>query len=160
MKHLYDEWTSVWCFCPMDPWCPMDPLCPLDPLNTIGHVHWIHSTSCPMDPMDIMFNGHDVQWTRKCPLDMSIGSIGHLNSINHKWSKNSGLKLSQIKTHCVMFTNRRNWSFRKTLKVNGAKIQVQKSKKFRGITYSELKTFVEWAYWKRVQEIQKHLDVM
>ena len=51
-----------------------------------------------------------------------------LNSIN-QWFKHSGLKLSQLKTHCVMFTIRRNWSFSKPLKVDGAEIEVQN---FRG----------------------------
>ena len=49
-------------------------------------------------------------------------------SIN-QWCKHSGLKLSQLKTHCIMFTNRRNWSFSKPLKVDGAEIEVQKSTK-------------------------------
>ena len=56
-----------------------------------------------------------------------------LNSIN-QWCKRSGLTLSQLKTHCVMFTNRRNWSFSKPLKVDGTEIEVQKSTKFLGLT--------------------------
>ena len=39
-----------------------------------------------------------------------------------------------IKTHCVMFTNRGNWSFSKHIEVDGAEIEVQKSTKFVGIT--------------------------
>ena len=40
-----------------------------------------------------------------------------LNSIN-AWCKKSGLKLSHLKSHCVMFTNRRSWSFDRPLKVD------------------------------------------
>jgi ribonuclease HI len=56
-----------------------------------------------------------------------------LNSIN-AWCKRSGLKLSHLKSHCVMFTNRRNWSFDRPLKVDGAEIDVLGSTKFLGIT--------------------------
>ena len=56
-----------------------------------------------------------------------------LNSIN-QWCKANGLQLSQLKTHCVMFTNRRNWAFSKPLKVDGAEIEVRTSTKFLGIT--------------------------
>ena len=56
-----------------------------------------------------------------------------LNSIN-QWCKKSGLKLSQLKTHCVMFTNRRDWSFSRPLKVDGAVVEVTNSTKFLGIT--------------------------
>ncbi|KAL5249176.1 hypothetical protein ACHWQZ_G000615 [Mnemiopsis leidyi] len=55
-----------------------------------------------------------------------------LNSIN-AWCKRSGLKLSHLKSHCVMFTNRRNWSFDRPLKVDGAEIDVLGSTKFLGI---------------------------
>ena len=65
-----------------------------------------------------------------------------LNSIN-QWCKHSGLKLSQLKTHCVMFTNRRNWSFSKPLKVDGAEIEVQKSTKFLGITLDSKLSWTE-----------------
>ena len=43
------------------------------------------------------------------------------------------LKLSHLKTHCVMFTKRRNWSFSRPLKVDGIEIEVQKTTKFLGI---------------------------
>ena len=56
-----------------------------------------------------------------------------LNSIN-QWCKTHGLKLSQLKTHVVMFTNRRNWSLSKPLKVDGTEIEVRSSTKFLGIT--------------------------
>ena len=56
----------------------------------------------------------------------------NLNNIN-LWCKKSGLKLSHLKTHCVMFTKRRNWSFSRPLKVDDIKIEVQKSRKFSGI---------------------------
>jgi len=56
-----------------------------------------------------------------------------LNSIN-QWCKASRLKLSQLKTHCVMFTNRRNWSFSCPLKVDGTVIELQNSTKFLGLT--------------------------
>ena len=55
-----------------------------------------------------------------------------LNNIN-LWCRKSGLKLSHLKTHCVMFTKRRNWSFSRPLKVDGIEIEVQKSTKFLGI---------------------------
>ena len=55
-----------------------------------------------------------------------------LNSINLRCRK-SGLKLSHLKTHCVMFTKRRNWSFSRPLKVDGIEIEVQKSTKFLGV---------------------------
>ena len=55
-----------------------------------------------------------------------------LNSIN-LWCRKSGLKLSHLKTHCVMFTKRRNWSFSRPLKVDGIEIEVQKSTKFLGV---------------------------
>ena len=56
-----------------------------------------------------------------------------LNSIN-QWCKQCGLKLSQLKTHCVMFTNRRNWSFSMPLKVDGNEIEMKQSTKFLGLT--------------------------
>ncbi|KAL5270074.1 hypothetical protein ACHWQZ_G003533 [Mnemiopsis leidyi] len=56
-----------------------------------------------------------------------------LNSIN-AWCKKSGLKLSHLKSHCVMFTNRRSWSFDRPLKVDGAEINVLNSTKFLGLT--------------------------
>ena len=56
-----------------------------------------------------------------------------LNSIN-AWCKKSGLKLSHLKSHCVMFTNRRSWSFDRPLKVDGAEISVLNSTKFLGLT--------------------------
>ena len=46
-----------------------------------------------------------------------------LNNIN-LWCRKSGLKLSHLKTHCVMFTKRRNWSFSRPLKVDGIEIEV------------------------------------
>ena len=55
-----------------------------------------------------------------------------LNNIN-LWCRNSGLKLSHLKTQCVMFTKRRNWSFSRPLKVDGIEIEMQKSTKFLGI---------------------------
>ena len=55
-----------------------------------------------------------------------------LNNTN-LWCKKSGLKLSHLKTHCVMFTKRRNWSFSRPHKVDGIEIEVQKSTKFLGI---------------------------
>ena len=54
-------------------------------------------------------------------------------SIN-QWCTMDGLKLSRLKTHCVMFNNRRNWSFSRPLKVDGAEMEVNKSTKFLGIT--------------------------
>ncbi|KAL5255393.1 hypothetical protein ACHWQZ_G010825 [Mnemiopsis leidyi] len=56
-----------------------------------------------------------------------------LNSIN-AWCKKSGLKLSHLKSHCVMFTNRKSWSFDQPLKVDGAEINVLNSTKFLGLT--------------------------
>ena len=56
-----------------------------------------------------------------------------LNSIN-QWCKANGLNLSQLKTHCVMFTNRRNCTFSKPLKVDGMEIELKTSTKFLGIT--------------------------
>ena len=55
-----------------------------------------------------------------------------LNSIN-QWCKQSGLTLSHLKTHCVMFTNRRNWSFSKPLKVDGEEVKMKNSTKFLGL---------------------------
>ena len=57
-----------------------------------------------------------------------------LNNIN-LWCRQSGLKLSHLKTYCVMFTKRRNWSFSRPLKEDGIEIEieVQKSTKFLGI---------------------------
>ena len=52
-----------------------------------------------------------------------------LNNIN-LWCRKSGLKLSHLKTHCVMFTKRRNRSFSRPLKVDGIEIEVQKSTMF------------------------------
>lgn len=39
-----------------------------------------------------------------------------------------------MKTHVVRFTNSRNWSFSKPLKVDGTEIEVRASTKFLGIT--------------------------
>ena len=47
---------------------------------------------------------------------------------------NEWAKTNPTKTHCVMFTNRRNWSISRPLKVDGAEIAVKKSTKFLGIT--------------------------
>ena len=55
-----------------------------------------------------------------------------LNSIND-WCVESGLKLSTLKTHSVMFTWRRNWNFSKPLKVNDTVIEMKDSTKFLGV---------------------------
>ncbi len=56
-----------------------------------------------------------------------------LNAIND-WCKLSGLKLSHLKSHCVMFTKRRSWSFSRPLKVDGSVIDVVSTTKFLGLT--------------------------
>ena len=45
--------------------CPMDPLLPL---NTIGHLHCIYWTSCPLNIGSIVSIGHRFHWPL-CPLD-------------------------------------------------------------------------------------------
>ena len=52
-----------------------------------------------------------------------------LSSVN-QWCKKSGLKLSHLKTHCVMFTKKRNWSFSRPLTVNGIEVEVQNPQSF------------------------------
>ena len=80
-----------------------------------------------------------------------------LNSIN-QWCKRSGLKLSQLETHCVIFTNRRSWLFSKSLKLDASMIEMKNSRKFFGI---RIDSKLSWnQHRKRVQEIQRHLDVM
>ncbi len=51
----------------------------------------------------------------------------------NEWCKDSGLKLSMLKTHSVMFTKRRNWSFSRPLMVEGTEIEVKNSTKFLGL---------------------------
>ena len=56
-----------------------------------------------------------------------------LNSISG-WCKENGLKLSTLKTHSVMFTWRKNWSFSKPLQVDGTEIVMSTSTKLLGVT--------------------------
>ena len=56
-----------------------------------------------------------------------------LQSING-WCKENGLKLSSLKSHSVMFTWRRKWSFSKPLRVDGNDIEMKESTKLLGIT--------------------------
>ena len=50
-----------------------------------------------------------------------------------EWCKESGLQLSVMKTHSVMFTWKRKWNFTKPLKVNGTEIEIKNSTKFLGV---------------------------
>lgn len=55
-----------------------------------------------------------------------------LNAIN-EWCKDSGLKISELKTHSVMFTWRRKWNFSCPLKIEGSIIEMRQSTKLLGI---------------------------
>ena len=84
----FGRWTSVWYFCSMDPLCPLDLMDPLCPLNTIGRVHWIHCTLCPLDPKysrtcPIVFNGHNESIGRNRSIEQKYHTDAHLS--NHVW---------------------------------------------------------------------------
>ncbi len=60
-----------------------------------------------------------------------------------EWCNDNGLKLSKLKTHTVMFTWRRNWSFSKPLRVDGTDIEMKNSTKLLGITLDNKLTWNE-----------------
>ena len=55
-----------------------------------------------------------------------------LNSISN-WCKESGLTISALKTHSVMFTWKRKWNFTNPLKVDSNDIEMRTSTKFLGV---------------------------
>ena len=55
-----------------------------------------------------------------------------LTAIN-EWCKDSGLKISELKTHSVMFTWKRKWKFSSPLKIDDHIIEMKKSTKLLGI---------------------------
>ena len=55
-----------------------------------------------------------------------------LNAVN-EWCKDSGLKISALKTHSVMFTWKRKWNFSVPLKVDNEEIEMRTSTKFLGV---------------------------
>ena len=80
----------------------------------------------PPKPSASNCGGYDAETLREVT-QKSLNSIG-------RWCKESGLSLSHMKSHCVMFTNRRSWTVSKPLEVDGEVIELRNSTKFLGIT--------------------------
>ena len=65
-----------------------------------------------------------------------------LNTIS-AWCAESGLTLSTLKTHAVMFTWRKKWSFSEPLTINGEDIKMENSTKLLGVTLDSKLTWHE-----------------
>ena len=89
-QSYFGEWTSVWCFSPINPLCPMNPLCPLD-------IHWIHwkFTLNIKNVFNWCIESIEHHWTT---LRMDIMSNGRplIISIGHDGSNRSTGRDSQL----------------------------------------------------------------
>ena len=87
------------------------------------------------DDIALLARGHDANTLR----DITQNSI---NTIE-KWCKESGLTLSTVKTHVIMFTRKRKWKISRPIHVNGTDIKLREHTKFLGVTIDNKPTWNE-----------------
>ena len=87
------------------------------------------------DDIALLARGHNANTLR----DITQKSI---NTIE-KWCEESGLTLSTVKTHVIMFTRKRKWKMSRPIQVNGTDIKPREHTKFLGVTIDSKLTWNE-----------------
>ena len=87
------------------------------------------------DDIALLARGHDANTLR----DITQKSI---NTIE-KWCEESGLTLSTVKTHVIMFSRKRKWKMSRPIQVNGTDIKPREHTKFLGVTIDSKLTWNE-----------------
>ena len=85
------------------------------------------------DDIALLARGHAANTLR----DITQKSI---NTIE-KWCEESGLTLSTVKTHVIVFTRKRKWKMSRPFQVNGTDIKLREHTKFLGVTIGSKRTY-------------------